>query len=203
VANLRGDEGPEHAALAADSLDVALLVVLERLRPLERVAFVLPDVFDLLFDEIASLIDRSPVAVRQLASRARRRVRGTVELDGKTISRHRELAETFLQAARTGDVAVLLNVLDPGVVLTADEQAAHMGSGNCLSGSDQVARFFSGRAAAAHVAIVNGDVGIIVAPRDRLLLAVVPQFENGRIHLHAIAAPDDLARLDIRLLAGR
>jgi RNA polymerase sigma factor (sigma-70 family) len=204
VANITGDEGPEHAALAADSIGVALLVVLERLRPLERVAFVLHDVFDLPFDEIASLIDRSPEAVRQLASRARRRVHGDVALDGKTISRHRELAETFLQAARTGDMAALLNVLDSGVVLTADEQAARMGSGSRLSGSDQVARFFSGRAAAAHVAIINGDVGIIVAPRDRLVLVVIPRFEKGRItHLQAIAAPDDIARLDVALLAGR
>lgn len=198
VANLTGDEGPEHAAIAADSIGVALLIVLERLRPLERVAFVLHDVFDLPFDEIASLIDRSPEAVRQLASRARRRVRGTVELDGKTISRHRELVEAFLQAARSGDMGALLKLLDPDVVLTADDQAARMGSGSRLSGSDQVARFFSGRAAAAHVAIINGDVGIVVAPHDRLLLAVVPRFENGRItHLHAVASSDELARLDM------
>ena len=78
-----------------------------------------------------------------------------------------------------------------------------MGSGSRLSGSDQVARFFSGRAAAAHVAIINGDVGIIVAPHDRLLLAVLPRFENGRItHLHAIAAPDELTQLKIGLLAN-
>jgi RNA polymerase sigma-70 factor (ECF subfamily) len=198
------DEGPEHAALAVDSIGVAMLIILERLSPLERVAFVLHDVFALPFDEIASLIDRSPEAVRQLASRARRRVRGTVELDGKTISHHRELAEAFLQAARSCDMAALLNLLDPGVVLTADEQAARMGrmgSGRRLLGSDQVARFFAGRASAAHVAIINGNVGIIVAPHDRLLLAVVPRFENGRIaDLHAIAAPDDLAGLDMGLL---
>jgi RNA polymerase sigma factor (sigma-70 family) len=207
MVNLMGDQGPEHAALAADSIGVAMLVVLERLRPLERVAFLLHDVFALPFDEIASLIDRSPEAVRQLASRARRRVRGTIELDGKTISRHRELADAFLQAARSGDMAALLNLLDPGVVLTADEQAAHMGrmgSERRLSGSDQVARFFAGRASAAHVTLINGDVGIIVVPHDQLLLAVVPRFENGRItHLHAIATPDDLARLDMGLLAGR
>lgn len=201
AAKLAGDEGPEHAALSADSVGVALLVVLDRLSPLERVALLLHDVFEIPFHEIASLIDRSPDAVRKLASRARRRVRGNLELDGTTISRHRELAETFLQAARGGDMAALLSLLAPGIVLTADEQAARMGSGSRLSGSDQVVRFFSGRAAAAHVAIVNGDIGLIVAPRDRLLLVVVPQFENGRIrHLHAIAARDDIASLDIRLL---
>lgn len=201
VESLAEDGDPEQAALAADSVGVALLVVLERLRPLERVAFVLHDVFDLPFDEIAPLIDRSPEAVRQLASRARRRVRGTVESDTGTISRHRELAEAFLQAARNDDVPALVALLDADVVLTADEQAARMGSGRSLSGSDHVARFFAGRAAAAYVAIINGDVGIIVAPRDQLVMAVMPQFENGQIkHLHAIAAPDDLAKLDISLL---
>lgn len=202
VANLIGDEGPEHAALMADLIGVALLVILDRLGPLERVAFVLHDVFALPFDEIASLIDRSPEAARQLASRARRRVRGTVELDGKTIAHHRELAETFLKAARSGDMAGLLNLLDPTVVLTADERAASMGSGKTLSGSDRVARFFAGRAAAAHVAIVNGDVGILVAPADRLIFALLARFANGRItRLQAIAAPVELARLDLRLLA--
>jgi RNA polymerase sigma-70 factor (ECF subfamily) len=202
VAKLVGDQGPEHAALTAESIGVALLVILERLAPLERVAFVLHDVFALSFDEIASLIDRSPEAARQLASRARRRVRGSVQLDGETITCHRELAEAFLEAARTGDIASLLNLLDPDVILAADERAARMGPGRILSGSDQVAGFFVGRAAAAHLAVVNGDVGIIVAPADRLLLVVLPRFANGRIaHLQAIAAPDDLARLDIRLLA--
>jgi RNA polymerase sigma-70 factor (ECF subfamily) len=209
VAKLIGDEGPEHGALMADSIGVALLVILERLGPLERVAFVLHDVFAVPFDEVASLIDRSPEAARQLASRARRRLRGTVEFDEKTISRHRELAEAFLKAAKSGDMAALLNLLDPRVVLTADEQAASvgygrtLGPGRTLAGSDQVARFLAGRAAAAHVAIINGDVGIIVAPNDRLMLAIVPRFTNSRItHLHAVAAPDDLARLDLGLVAG-
>jgi RNA polymerase sigma-70 factor, ECF subfamily len=204
AASLIGDAGPEQAALMADAIGVALIVILERLSPLERVAFVLHDVFALPFDEIAALIDRSPEAARQLASRARHRVRGTSELDGKAISRHRELAEAFLRAARTGDMAALLNLLDPGVVLTADERAARMGSGSSLTGSDQVARFFAGRAAAAYIAIIDGDVGIIVAPNERLLLAVLPRFANGRItHLHAIAAPHDLVQLDITLPLGK
>ena len=101
-------------------------------------------------------------------------------------------------------MVALLNLLDPDVVFTADEQAARMGrmgSGGQLSGSNQVARFFAGRASAAHLAIISGDVGIIVAPHDRLVLAVMPRFENGRItHLHAIAAPDDLAGLDMGVL---
>ncbi len=200
VADVVGDQGPEHAALVANSVGVALLVVLERLPPLERVAFVLHDVFDLPFDEIASLINRSPDATRQLASRARRHVRGNVEVDGETISRHRELAEAFLKAARSGDMAALLDFLDSGVVFTADAHAARMGPGKTLLGSEQVARFFSGRAAAAHVAVIDGDIGIIVAPADRLMLVVMPRFANGRItHLHAIAAPDDVARLDLGL----
>jgi RNA polymerase sigma-70 factor (ECF subfamily) len=200
VAGVIGDQGPEQAALVADSIGVGLLVILERLPPLERVAFVLHDVFDLPFDEIASLIDRSPDAARQFASRARRHVRGNVELGGATISRHRELAEAFLKAARSGDMAALLNLLDPDVVFTADAHAARMGSRKSMLGSEQVARFFSGRAAAAHVAVIDGDIGIIVAPADRLMLVVMPRFANGRItHLHAIAAPDDLAGLDMGL----
>mgnify|MGYP002775519110 FL=1 len=186
----------------ADSIGVALLVILERLGPLERVAFVLHDVLALPFDEIASLIGRSREATRQLASRARRRVRGNVERDGKTIALHRELAEAFLSAARGGDMAALLKILDPKIVLTADERAADMGSGRSLSGADQVARFFAGRAAASRVALIDGNVGIIVAPAERLLLALIPRFAEGRIaHLHAIATPDDLAWLDLGLLA--
>jgi RNA polymerase sigma-70 factor (ECF subfamily) len=204
ITGLVGDEGPEQATLAADSIGVALLVILERLRPLERVAFVLHEVFGLPFDEIAGLIDRSPEAARQLASRGRRRVRGPVDLNGGAIPRHRELAEAFLTAARSGDLSALLDLLDPEVVLASDAQAARMGPGERLAGADRVARFFSGRAAAAHVAIVDGDIGIIVAPNERLLMVVVPRFENGRIaHLQAIAAPDELARLDITLLADR
>lgn len=100
-------------------------------------------------------------------------------------------------------MASLLNILDPDVVLTADEKAARRGSGRRLSGSDQVARFFAGRASAAYLAIINGDVGIIVALQDRLLLAVLPRFENGRItHLHAISEPDELAQLEMGLLAN-
>lgn len=201
VAQLVGDEGPEQAALLADSIGVALLIVLDRLSPLERVSFVLHDIFSLPFDEIAGLIDRTPEAARQLASRARRRLPGNAKCDGKIIAQHRELTEAFLRAAREGDLAGLLNILDPDVVLTADECAARLGSGRSLSGSDQVAHFFAGRAAAAHIALIDGDVGIIVAPADQLLLAVLPRFSNGGItHLHAIASPEDLARLEMGLL---
>ena len=133
-------------------------------------------------------------------ARARQHVRGNVEVDGETISRHRELAEAFLKAARSGDMAALLDLLNPGIVFTADARAAHMRSGKSLLGSEQVARFFSGRAAAAHVAVIDGDIGIIVAPADRLMLVVMPRFAHGRVtHLHAIAAPDDLASLDMGL----
>lgn len=187
-------DDPEQALLKADSIGVALLVVLERLSPLERVAFVLHDVFDLGYDEIASLIDRSHDATRQLASRARRRVHGAPPTS-TNIPRHRALVEAFLAAARSGDVNALLEILDPEVVLTGDQQPA------AISGSEQVARFFAGRAGAAHVAIVNGDVGVIVASSDQLMLAVIPAFGRSRITgLHAIASPKQLARLSIRLV---
>jgi RNA polymerase sigma-70 factor (ECF subfamily) len=162
------------------------------------VAFVLHDVFALPFEEIAGLIDRTPETARQLASRARRKVRAPADVDGATLARHRQLAEAFLHAARTSDMAALLRLLDPDVVATADEHAARGGAGKILSGADRVAGFIAGKATAAHVALVNGDVGIVVAPGDRLLIAVIPRFANGRItRLHAIAAPEDLAKLEI------
>jgi RNA polymerase sigma factor (sigma-70 family) len=203
AANVVGDEGPEYAALMSDAVGVALLVVLERLNPLERVAFVLHDVFAVPFQEIAGMIDRSPQAARQLASRARRRVRGPAVSDGKTMALHRKLAEAFLMAAREGDMGALLKILDPDVVLDADQEAASIGSGPTLTGADEVARFFSGRAAAAHAALIDGAVGIIVAPAERLLLAVLLRFTNGRIaHLRAIAAPSRLGQLNIGLPAA-
>ena len=193
---------PEQALLKADSIGVALLVVLERLSPLERVAFVLHDVFDFQYEEIASLIDRSHDATRQLASRARRRVHGAPPTS-TDIPRHRALAEAFLAAARRGDVQALLEILDPEVVLTGDQQAVALGVGTSISGAEQVARFFSGRAVVAHVAMINGQIGIIVAPGDQLVLVVIPSFAQGRIaSLQAIATPKHLARLSIRLAFG-
>jgi RNA polymerase sigma-70 factor, ECF subfamily len=187
----------EAAAAHADQVGVALLVVLDRLQPLERVAFVLHDVFGVAFDEVAGLIDRSPEASRQLASRARRKVRG-LEPAGAGHSRHRELADAFVTAARSGDLSGLLRILDPSVTLTADAVALQRGPGGPLDGAEDVARFFAGRAAAAHVATLDGRVGLIVAPDANLVMAIAIEFTGDRISgLHCMADPARLEDLQL------
>ena len=190
---------PERQLMLADSVGVAMLVVLERLNPAERVAFVLHDVFDMPFEEIAPLIERSNVATRQLASRARRRVRGTGELVAGDLSRHTRLAEAFLVAARSGDLPALLQVLAPDVVLRPDATAARLGPGGAVKGADDVAAFFLRQGAgAAHVALVDGGVGMIVAPGGRLMLVVRFTFEADRIAaFDAVADPKALAALSL------
>ena len=195
---------PEQHVVLADSVGVALLVILERLNPAERVAFVLHDVFDLPFDEIAPLIDRSEDAVRQLASRARRRVRGTGDRVAGNTTRHRQLAEKFLTAARTGDLEALVKLLDPNIALRPDDSAARMGPGGEIRSAEKVASFFINRgAAAAHVALIDGHVGILVAPGGRLLLVIRPAFDGQRIiDLEVIADSETLAALTIALAPG-
>ncbi|MFI6865690.1 sigma-70 family RNA polymerase sigma factor [Nocardia sp. NPDC050406] len=136
--------GPEDEALLADSVGVALMVVLETLNPVERLAFVLHDVFAVSFNEIGTIIDRSPAAARQLASRARRRVQGAAEASEAARSRKRELVAAFLAASRNGDFAALVELLDPDAVLGE------------VRGGQAVAAFFSGRAQAARLALVDG-----------------------------------------------
>ncbi len=165
-----GDAGsdPEHDALLADSVGLALLVVLETLAPAERVAFVLHDMFDLPFDEIAPIVGRSAAAARQLASRARRRVQGATTTRGADVARQRQLVDAFLAASRGGDFAALLAdfaallaVLDPEVVLRADPAAVQMGAAAEVRGAQAVADTFKGRARAAQPALVNGAVGLV------------------------------------------
>ena len=203
-----GAEGtdPEHEAVLADSVGLAMLVVLETLAPAERVAFVLHDMFSVPFDEVAAIVGRSPSATRQLASRARRRVKGGA-LEGRTapgvqLTRQREIIEAFLAAARGGDFEGLLAVLDPDVVMRADWRAVRLGgSASELRGAAAVAEQFSGRAQLARAALLDGAVGIVVAPRGRLLLALAVTFDGERItQLDAIADPDGLDRLDLAVL---
>ena len=192
---------PEQQIVLADSLGVALFVVLERLNPAERVAFVLHDVFDIPFEEVAPLIGRSEIAARQLASRARRRVRGLGDVASGDVARHAALAERFLGAARTGDIPTLLRLLAPDVTLRPDATAARLGPGGEVRGAEDVAKFFVRRGAgAAHVAMVDGAIGLIVATNDLLLLALRPTFEDARIAaFDAIADPDALAALELAL----
>jgi RNA polymerase sigma-70 factor, ECF subfamily len=159
VARPASQPDPEGEALLADSVGVALLVVLDTLAPAERLAFVLHDLFAMPFDEIAPIVERTPAAARQLASRARRRVRGADA--APDTSRQREVVDAFLAASRGGDFQALVSLLDPDIVLRADNVAADLGAAAELRGADAVARMFSGRAEAARAAMIDGEPGAV------------------------------------------
>ncbi len=192
---------PQEEALLADSVGLALLVVLDTLAPAERLAFVLHDMFDLSFDEIAPIVGRSTAAARQLASRARRRVRGAAA--APDIARQREVVGAFLAAARGGDFEALVSVLDPEVVFRPDPAALRGGPSAEVRGAQAVAKLFSGRAQAARIALVNGAVGVVVAPRGRLFLVLGLKISAGKIsEVEVIADPARLRRLDLAVLDG-
>ncbi|HEX5116882.1 MAG TPA: sigma-70 family RNA polymerase sigma factor [Pseudonocardiaceae bacterium] len=189
---------PETEAVRADSVGLALLVVLDTLTPAERIAFVLHDLFGVSFDEIAPVVEKSPAAARQLASRARRRVRGASTPD-PDLGRQREVVSAFLAAARGGDFAALLSLLDPDVVLRADGRAVRMGMGAEITGAHAVASTFNGQAAQAVVALVDGVPGIVWAPKGTLLAAIGITVVGGRIvALDAHADRDYLDGLVVR-----
>ena len=206
----RADGGdPEHEAQLADAVGLALLVVLDRLAPAERVAFVLHDAFDLPFEAIAEILDRSPAAARQLASRARRRLRGSSAPGAAARSREerarqRRVVEAYLTASRTGDLAALLRVLDPDVVLRADRSAMASGAAAEVRGADAVAQralVYGGRAAFSRMALVDGAVGVVVAPRGRLLVVLALRIEGERIAgIDVIMERERLAQLDLAVL---
>lgn len=192
---------PEHEALLAESVGLAMLVVLGTLAPAERIAFVLHDMFDLPFDEIAPIVGRSPTAARQLASRARRRVQGAATVPDANLTRHRDVVDAFLAASRSGDFEALLAVLDPDVVFQADRAVTPEGTSRTVFGASAVAKLFSGRARAARSALVNGAVGVVVAPLGRLFLVLVPTITHGKIvRIEVIADPERLRRLDLAIL---
>jgi RNA polymerase sigma factor (sigma-70 family) len=197
-----GDEiDPEHEAMLADSVGLALLVVLETLAPAERLAFVLHDMFAVSFEEIAPIVGRTPSAARQLASRGRRRVQGVATVPEVDLGRQREVVEAFLAASRQGDFAALLEALDPDVVLRSDVTATAPGTPSEMRGAATIAEQFVGRAVLARAALVNGSVGVVVAPRGRLLLALRLVFAHGRIAgIEAIADPERLGQLDLAVL---
>jgi RNA polymerase sigma-70 factor (ECF subfamily) len=189
---------PEQEAMLADSVGLAMLVVLESLEPAERVAFVLHDLFGVAFEDIAAIVGRSSEAARQLASRARRRLRGETQVPREALARQREVVGAFLAASRDGDFDKLLSLLDPQVVFRPDLTAKLGGPRQEVRGAAEVAKLFSGRAQAARIALVNGEIGIVVAPRGHLLLALVPTVASGRIvALDVVAAPDRLRELQL------
>jgi RNA polymerase sigma-70 factor (ECF subfamily) len=198
-----GDVDPEQEALLADSVGSALLVVLDTLTPTERLAFVLADLFAVSFEDIAVVVGRSAAAARQLASRARRRVRAGGAIPDADVSRRRAIVRAFLTAARGGDMATLLTILDSDVVMRADETAARMGSAGETRGADVVARFFSGRAQGALPAEIDGAAGAVVAVDGRTRIAIGFTIVRDRIiGIDVVADPEQLGELDLVLLDG-
>jgi RNA polymerase sigma-70 factor (ECF subfamily) len=195
---------PEHEALLADSVGLALLVVLETLEPAERLAFVLHDMFAVPFDEIATIVGRSPAAARQLASRARRRVRGSTPVPDVDLGRQRQVVDAFLAAAREGDFDALVAVLDPDVVLRVDSGAVRPGAAREVRGASAVAeqvRTFASLARFARPALVNGAAGFVVARGGRPLTVAGFTVAGGKIaEIDLLADPVRLRGLDLTVL---
>jgi RNA polymerase sigma factor (sigma-70 family) len=195
---------PEREAMLASSVGLALLVILETLPPAERVAFVLHDMFDLPFDEIAPIVGRSSTAARQLASRARRRVQGAPRVPNADLVGQLRVVDAFLAAAGGGDFDALLAVLDPDVVLRADRTAVPAGASREVRGAAAVAKralAFSGRSRFSQPALVNGAVGIVVAPHGQLLLVLSLSFAREKIvEIDVIADPARIRELDLAVL---
>jgi RNA polymerase sigma-70 factor (ECF subfamily) len=196
----RIDEDPESDAMLADSVGLALLVVLEKLEPAERLAFVLHDVFGMTFEEIAPLVDRSAVATRQLASRARRRVQGQAPASDTDLRTQRRVIDAFLAAVQHGDFEALVTVLDPEIVLRADGGAK--GVSRLVRGAEAVAaqaRSFSRLALSAQIVLVNGNIGVLSKLPDGRLASVAGfTIAGGKVvEMDILADPDRLGRLDL------
>ena len=192
----RGD--PEHETLLADSIGVAVLVVLNTLAPVERTTFVLHDMFGLPFDEIALVVGRTPAATRQIASRARRRVRGPTRV-ATDASHHRALVDAFVGALRAGDLDALLRVLDPEFVMRADASVA--GTASEVRGAEAWAKqavAFARGLQFVHPIVVNGAPGLVFAPRGRLIRALRFDIVNDRIAaVEVIGDPERLRTLEL------
>jgi RNA polymerase sigma-70 factor (ECF subfamily) len=200
----RADGDPESDAMLADSVGLALLVVLETLEPAERLAFVLHDVFGMTFDEIAPIVDRSPVAARQLASRARRRVQSETPDSDRDLRRQRRVVDAFMAAARDGDFEGLVAVLDPDIVLRADGGPL-AGASRLVRGAQAVAAqaaTFSKLGLSNQLVLVNGHLGFLARRPDGRLFAVLGfTIAGGRIvEIDILADPERLGRLDLSAL---
>lgn len=195
---------PAEEAVLADSVGLALLVVLDRLGPAERVAFVLHDLFAVPFDEIAAIVGRTPVAAKKLASRARHRVHGSPTVPAADLARQRAVVEAFLAAARAGDLTALLAVLDPDVVRRMDRLAGRPGEPAVLRGANRVAAEAVAnvtRAGFARPALVDGVVGAVVAPRGRLRLVLRITTDGERVTaFDVVADPARLRAVDLAVL---
>jgi len=195
---------PEHEALLADSIGLALLVVLETLSPPERLAFVLHDMFAIPFDEIAPIVERSPQAARQLASRARRRVQGTAPVPDADLSAQREVVDAFQAAARDGDFDALVAILDPDVVLRADGGADPAAESVEVRGAAEVAGRalnFSRLDLLSHPALINGAVGFVTLRDGEPFAVMGVTVKGGKIvEMDVLADPERLRKLDLTVL---
>ena len=201
VVSLEDDSTPEDEALLADSVGLALLVVLETLTPAERLAFVLHDMFGVPFEEIAPMVDRSPTAARQLASRARRRVRGAAPTPDGDLARQREVVDAFFAASRDGDFDALVAVLHPDVVLRSDGGVMRPDTSVVRRGAENVAGnalMFARLSPFVRPALVNGAAGAVVAPQGRPFSVMGFTVSDGRIvEIDVITDPERLAELDL------
>jgi RNA polymerase sigma-70 factor (ECF subfamily) len=207
IISREGDLQPEAEAVLADSVGLALQVVLDTLNPAERLAFVLHDMFDLPFDEIGPMVGRSPDAARQLASRARRRVKGAeTRSPDPDVARQREVVDAFFAAARRGDFDALVGLLHPDVVLRADFGPAHASASRVVHGAEAVARTAragANPAARLHPALVNGAAGMVISMHGRPFTVMAFTVSDGRItEIDTFGDPERVARMAGALIAG-
>ncbi|GAA0372648.1 sigma-70 family RNA polymerase sigma factor [Bacillus horti] len=192
------ESSPEAEALLADSVGVALLVVLDHLKPSERITFVLHDIFSIPFNKIASILGKSEIATRKIASRARRRVHGADTRKASDFEHKHELVDAFLTAARKGDFDRLLDVLHPNVVLRDDRQT---GTIRTTKGAKALANQVIGRAQAAQIALINGSIGVIAAPYGKLLYSIQFKMTKEKItEIDLISSPTRLKELEIEVV---
>ena len=205
VANIERQRDPEQETLMADSIGAALLIVLDRLDPAERLAFVLHDMFAVSFDEIASILGRSSEASRQLASRARRRVQGSPAIPKASLAEQRQVVDAFLTALRTGDFEGLVAVLDPDVVVKLDEAAGRPGTPREIHGALNWAKgavaFSRNLEGAVEPMLVNGEVGLVWAPQGRVFRVLRLSIHDGKIAtVDIVADRSRLAEFEITVL---
>ncbi|MFG3340046.1 sigma-70 family RNA polymerase sigma factor [Glycomyces sp. NPDC048151] len=196
---------PEEEAVLADSVGQAMLVVLDALSPVERLAFVLHDMFGVSFADIAPIVERSPETTQRLASRARQRVRGKSDVDDSDRMRRYRAVDAFLRAARDGEFATLLTLLDPSVTLRLDERALRLSPAPEAVGAQAVAAVFNGTAMLAHPVLLDGEVGVaVVSPRgSRLIMVMTVAFDGDRIcGIHMVADRDRLDAFELAVPEG-
>ncbi len=198
ASHAEGDD-PEHETQLADSVGLALLVVLETLTPDERLAFVLHDLFAVPFDEIAPIVGRTPTAARKLASRARQRVQGAASASEAELARHQQIVDAFMAASRTGDFEALLTLLDPDVVFRVDQTAAAAGAFfRNMRGAEAVAKAFKGRARGLQPVLVNGSAGAMWAPNGQPIGVFCFIFKDEKItEIQLIGDSAEINQLDL------